>query len=82
MVTFGLTILDVNRMFPTWVMFCTYLNTHAKLWYLMDLVILLVFGITFHVMGMVRVVHGVISYRYVLITFRPRRKGFILTFSP
>jgi hypothetical protein len=53
MVTFGWTILDVNRMFPTWVMFYTYLKTHAKLWYLMDIVILLVFGITFHVMGMV-----------------------------
>lgn len=42
-------------------------NTHAKLWYLMDLAILLVFGIRFYVMDMVRVIHGVISYRYVCI---------------
>jgi hypothetical protein len=46
---------------------------------LMDIVILLVFGITFHVMGMVWVAHGVISYRCVHIAFRPHRYGPILT---
>ena len=71
----GLAIFDVNHMFPSWIVFFTYLNTHAKLWHSMDLAILLVFGITFYVMGMVRVVHSLISYRCVRIVSGHIEKG-------
>jgi hypothetical protein len=53
MVTFSLTILDLNRMFSTGVMFLTSQESHAKLWYLMDLAILLVICATFDVIDMV-----------------------------
>ena len=41
----------------------------------MDLAILLVLGVTFYVMGMVRLVHGVLSYRYVRIASGHIEKG-------
>jgi len=53
MVTFSLTILDLNRMFSTGVMFLTSQESDAKLWYLMDLAILLVICATFDVIDMV-----------------------------